>query len=261
MTGEGTELVDRCRRYWLETGLSHSTVESMGNELESHLREAAADGRDPRSVIGDDLPGFAAAWADAFRSPERRDLPGWGKKGNLYLRSPSRILGWALVVVLVALTILIVVTWRKESIMDNELWRWVWTGLALVMGLGEIVTAGFFLLPFAVGAGIAAIAAWLGMHDAVQWFGFFGGTAIAMLYVRRFMRAQDREQGLLIGPKRYIGMKAVVLEEVDKATNTGLIRVESEEWRAITDGDPIPVGTMVEVTDVRGTRLGVTEVK
>jgi membrane protein implicated in regulation of membrane protease activity len=145
--------------------------------------------------------------------------------------------------------------------MDNEILRWVWTGIALLMGLGEIVTAGFFLLPFAVGAGLAAIAAWFNLHDAVQWVLFFAGTGVAMLFVRRFMRAQDEEDVLVIGPARYVGMRAVVLEKVDASSNTGLIRVETEEWRAVTDGAPIPEGDVVEVMAVRGTRLVVAEIE
>ena len=145
--------------------------------------------------------------------------------------------------------------------MDNELWRWIWIAVALVMGLGEIVTAGFFLLPFGIGATLAGIASWIGLHGAVQWVLFFGGTGISMLFVLRFMRAQDQEDGLLIGPSRYVGMRAVVIEKVDMVANTGRIRVEAEEWRAITDGDPIPEGVTVEVTELRGTRLVVAEVE
>ncbi|MDE0170452.1 MAG: NfeD family protein [bacterium] len=262
MTGPSNELVRKCRRYWLEAGISRRAVDSMSKELESHLSEAAADGRDPRSVVGDDLPGFAADWASELLPRRRGQMPSWrAVEHRLDLTSSSRMLGWVSAAVLIALVAVIIITWRKESIMDNELWRWVWTGLALVMGLGEIVTAGFFLLPFAVGAGLAAIASWFGLHDAVQWVAFFGGTAVAMLFVRRFMRAQDEEDGLKIGPSRYVGMRAVVLERVDMPANSGLIRVEAEEWRAITDGSPIPEGTTVEVVEVRGTRLLVTEVE
>lgn len=145
--------------------------------------------------------------------------------------------------------------------MDNEILRWVWTGVALLMGLGEIITAGFFLLPFAVGAGLAATAAWFNLHDAVQWVLFFAGTGVAMLFVRRFMKAQDQESGLVIGPARYVGMRALVLEKVDMSSNTGLIRVEAEEWRAVTDGAAIAEGSVVEVTEVRGTRLAVSEIE
>ena len=30
---------------------------------------------------------------------------------------------------------------------DNEVWRWLWTVFAIIMGVGEVFTAGFFLLP------------------------------------------------------------------------------------------------------------------
>lgn len=139
--------------------------------------------------------------------------------------------------------------------MDNEIWRWIWTVAALVMGMGEVVTAGFFLLPFAVGAVLAATAAWIGLGGAVQWVLFFAGTGAAMWVVRIFMRKQDVEQDLRIGPARYVGMSAVVLETVDMSANTGLIRVEAEEWRAITDGAAVPEGASVEVVELRGNRL------
>ena len=262
MTDPGKELVGKCQRYWLETGIPRSIVESMGKELESHLLEAAADGRDPEAVVGEDLPGFAASWADELRPRHRGQMPSWkAVERKLDLRSSSRILVWLSGAVIVALVAVIIFTRRKDPIMDNELWRWVWTGMAMVMGLGEIVTAGFFLLPFAIGAGLAAIASWFGLHGAVQWILFFGGSGVAMLFVRRFMRSQDKEDGLLIGPSRYIGMRAVVLETVDMASNTGRIRVEADEWRAISDGDPIAEGATVEVVELRGTRLVVIEVE
>ena len=123
------------------------------------------------------------------------------------------------------------------------------------MGLGEIVTAGFFLLPFAVGGALAAAAAWIGLGGGVQWVLFFAGTGASMWAVRVFMRRQDDEQSLLIGPARYVGLQAVVLETVDMTVNTGLIRVEAEEWRAVTDGAAIPEGAAVEVIELRGNRL------
>lgn len=262
MTGRHNELVDKCRRYWLEAGVSRRAVENMSRELDSHLSEAAADGRDPQSVVGNDLAGFAADWAAELLPRNRGQMPSWkAVERSLDLQSSSRMLGWVAAAVLIALVVAIIVTWRKESIMDNELWRWVWTGLAMVMGLGEIITAGFFLLPFAIGAGLAAAAAWFDLHDVVQWIAFFGGTGVSMLFVRRFMRSQDQEEGLRIGPSRYVGMNAVVLEEIDMVSSTGLIRVEAEEWRAITDRGSIPEGATVEVVAVRGTRLLVTEVE
>ena len=64
--------------------------------------------------------------------------------------------------------------------MENETWRWLWTGLAVVMGIGEIFTAGFFLLPFAIGAAAAAILAWLGVALLPQWLVFFGVSTVCL---------------------------------------------------------------------------------
>ena len=47
-----TTIVEDCRTYWREVGLSRATVDDMARELETHLREAAADGRSPENVVG-----------------------------------------------------------------------------------------------------------------------------------------------------------------------------------------------------------------
>lgn len=141
--------------------------------------------------------------------------------------------------------------------MDNELWRWVWVITALVMGLGEIFTAGFFLLPFAIGAALAAMAAWLDFHGGVQWLLFFGGTAVSLLILRRFMGRQDRPDDLPVGANRYIGLPARVVEVIDTVNNTGRVRVESDEWRAVSDAGRIEEGSLVRVTALHGTKLEV----
>ena len=45
-----------------------------------------------------------------------------------------------------------------------EFWRWIWLIAMVVFGLGEISIAGsFFLAPFAAGAGVAALLAFVGV--------------------------------------------------------------------------------------------------
>ena len=144
--------------------------------------------------------------------------------------------------------------------MDIELWRWIWTIFAVLMLIGETISLGFFLLPFGAGGALAAIAAWIGWNLAVQWLLFFVGTGAAFLVVRRYIRRQDEDEGLLIGPERYVGERGLILEAVDMDANTGLVRVHADQWRAITDGELIPEGAEVEVSEVRGTRLVVRQV-
>jgi membrane protein implicated in regulation of membrane protease activity len=143
--------------------------------------------------------------------------------------------------------------------MDNEIWRWLWTGLAVVLAVGEIFTAGFFLLPFAVGGAVAAILAWLNVAIGWQWIAFFVVSVGTLLYLQRFIKKQDIADTKSIGSNRYLKMQAVVLEQVDPVAGTGRVRVESEEWRATSDGEIIEPGTPVTITEVRGTRLVVRE--
>jgi membrane protein implicated in regulation of membrane protease activity len=137
---------------------------------------------------------------------------------------------------------------------DNEVWRWMWTIFAVVMGIGEIFTAGFFLLPFAIGAGAAAILAWAGAAVVSQWLVFFGVSVFALAYLRRFITRQDEGEQPRIGANRWVGMEGVVIDDIDPVSGEGMVRVELQEWRAIAP-QTVPAGQKIVVTDVQGARL------
>ncbi len=62
-----------------------------------------------------------------------------------------------------------------------------------------------------------------------------------------------------VGANRWIGLEGMVLQDIDNDEAVGMVRVESEEWRAISeDGSIITAGSRIEVVDVRGARLVVT---
>ena len=115
---------------------------------------------------------------------------------------------------------------------DNEVWRWLWTIFAIVMGIGEIFTAGFFLLPFAIGAASAAILAWAGTGILAQWLVFFGVSIVSLAYLRRFITRQDEAEQPKVGANRWVGAEGIVLEAIDPHTGAGMVRVATEEWRA-----------------------------
>ena len=263
MTDVISQIVDDCRTYWLHVNIPRVTANEMSAELNSHLIEARSDGKNPQGVVGEDLPAFAAAWADERRPNVSKPLPSWNAvQSQLAARPQTQLLKWVSVAAVLAVIVTAMITAGKGSIVDNEVWRWVWVGLAVFMSLAEIFTAGFFMLPFAIGAGLAAVAAWLDLGGAVQWVLFFAGTGVSMLYLRRFMRLQDEgEASIAPGPLRYVGMTAFVLQTIDRSANTGRVRVETDEWRAISDtDDPIVEGATVQIVELRGTRLVVSEV-
>lgn len=146
---------------------------------------------------------------------------------------------------------------------DPDSWLWVWLWGALFFALGEIATpVTFFLLPFAVGALLAALMAFLDVGLAFEWAVFVLGSLAAFLALRPVARRLDR-QGIDdgIGARRLLGQEATVLEDIPGTGDQGLglVRVGREEWRAeSTDGRPIPSGAQVRVADVRGTRVVVS---
>jgi membrane protein implicated in regulation of membrane protease activity len=244
-------VVAECERYWRETGVPSRAIAGMRSELEQHLSEAAADGIDADAVVGRDLRGFAEEWAaEHRRTPHRtpdHEAKAVGRRTLwTYAIGAAALTGGVVAGTLIA---------GGGDTVDDGLWRWVWVLFALGMGIGEIFTAGFFLLPFAIGAGVAAVLAWTGINLVAQWLVFFGVSLISFAYLRRFIDRQDALGQPRVGANRWVGTTGIVLEEIDPDAGTGMARVDNEQWRVTTDGAPIPAGTHVVVREVRGTRL------
>ncbi len=241
-----------CERYWRAAGIGPRTAAEMRAELEAHLRQAVADGRTAADVVGDDPAGFAEAWAAEQRPA--RVMPTWD---DVMRRGRA---AWGLretaILIVIAAGVAVAAVWGRggSSDMDNEVWRWIWIGAAAVFGVGEMFTAGFFMLPFAFGAVAALPLAWLDVHPAIQLVVFLVVSVASLLLIQRLMKKADEHQPA-VGANRFLDRRGVVTEEVDAATGRGQVRVDTELWRAATDGAPIPVDTRVRVIEIRGTRL------
>lgn len=248
--GIETVLAD-CERYWRATGLHRRIVAEMRTELEQHLVEASGAGRDPMSVVGPDTATFAMEWA-AVQRPTAA-LPAWEDVVRRRRRSFDWTDGAILAIVTGAILVGLAPRGQGDG-MDNETWRWIWVGAAVFLGFAEMVTAGFFMLPFAVGAVIAAVLAFLDVAPETQLVTFIATSLVSLVVLQRYVRREDERQPN-VGSNRFVGQRALVLQEVDRASGTGRVRMDTEEWRAVTDGEPIAPGAEVRVVDVRGARL------
>ncbi len=254
-----SQVVAEIERYWLETGISRSTVAEMKTELERHLIDAEADGKSVEDVVGDRAR-FAENWASAHRGS--RDVASWEdvRVGKTRKRREARRDTILYGLGTVALVAAVAVAGQGGSDVDTEVWRWMWTIFAIVMGVGEIFTAGFFLLPFAIGAGAAAILAWMNAAILAQWLVFFGVTVFSLAYLRRYIGRQDEGPQPRVGANRWVGSEGVVLEAIDPMTGSGMVRILNEEWRA-TALQGISAGARIIVTDVDGARLIVEQLE
>ena len=248
------QIIADCERYWLDTKVPRSRVREMATELESHLLDAAAEDKSPETVVGPDLAQFAEAWASEYRGPT--SLEAWNNTGDRQeWRSDIRAAyGW-LVVPIAAVALLMIFGPKENNVDDVEVWRWIWVIGAAALGVGEMLTAGFFLLPFALGAVAAAILAFANVTVPVQVGVFIGASILSLWGMQRFAW-RERETVHAIGAKRYVDARATVTETVNRLGGTGRVRLDTESWRATTTGDDeIAPGTEVRVVDVTGARL------
>jgi len=142
-----------------------------------------------------------------------------------------------------------------------KIW-WIWMALAAVFVVGEMFTAGFFLLWFGVGAAAAGVLALLGLGFSWQLAAFVVVSGVMLAVSRRFADRFSKKQPPGIGADRFIGLTGLVLEEIDNASNTGQVRLQKEEWRADSEtGEVIPVGARVEVVRLDGTHLVVKRIE
>jgi inner membrane protein len=141
--------------------------------------------------------------------------------------------------------------------MENWL-SWAWVVLAMIFAIAEIFTSGFFLICFGVGAAIAAIAGFMGFGPLAQFAVFVIASAVVLFLVRPFANRISGPNRHPVGVERLLGQQAIVLETIDPAHGSGVVRVGHEKWSAdAADSIPIAAGTMVQVVSATGTHLKV----
>lgn len=138
----------------------------------------------------------------------------------------------------------------------SAIWMWGWLGLAIIFLIAELFTTGFFLLAFGIGAGAAAIAAYLGVDPFLQVLIFILVSGAVVLMIRPITKRLNERHRNFVGSDRVLEKRALVLTEINPALGNGMVRVDAEEWRALSeDGSVIAKDTIVEVLRIDGTRL------
>lgn len=142
-----------------------------------------------------------------------------------------------------------------------KIW-WIWMAIAAAFVVGEIFTAGFFLLWFGIGAAVAGVLALSGLGFGWQLGAFVVISGVLFVVSRRLAERFSKAQPPGIGADRFIGLRGQVLEEIDNLKNTGRVRLQKEEWRAESEtGEILPVDMRVEVVRLDGTHLIVKNIE
>jgi len=138
----------------------------------------------------------------------------------------------------------------------------LWIVLAVILAVGEIMTLGFFLAPFAAGALLGAIADLAGAGLAVSIVVFLASSLLLFGFVRPVARRHLRTPGQLrTGTAALVGQSAIVTERIVNDESCGAVKLEGELWtaRAYDEDEVIEVGRRVHVVEIRGATALVSE--
>ena len=137
----------------------------------------------------------------------------------------------------------------------------LWVVLAGAFGVGEMLSGGFFLAPFALGAILAAAgAAVAGTAAAVLLFVL--ASLLTLRVVRPIVRSHTNiPPAIRTGAAALVGKRAIVVERIVNHEGVGLVRIDGDVWtaRALFDDEVIEPGTSVEVVQIKGATALVSE--
>ena len=134
---------------------------------------------------------------------------------------------------------------------------WIlWVVAACILGLGEMHTGGLYLLPFAVGAALAAVVSLLGVGLPLVVLVFVLVSALAFGGLRPVARRHRRlPPAIRTGAAALVGHRAMVLERIANDEGVGCVKIDNGEvWtaRSYDEDEVINVGERVEVVEIRG---------
>ena len=131
----------------------------------------------------------------------------------------------------------------------------IWAVMAAIFFIAEMLTLGFFIVCFGVGAVAAALVSYFGLAVIWQWTAFAAFSGLALAFSRKIANRITKDSGKKAGYERVVGSIGVVIEDIDQDAQTGIIRTEDDEWRAVTeDWSKIPKGEHVIVDKISGTK-------
>jgi len=140
---------------------------------------------------------------------------------------------------------------------------WVlWLIAAVILAIGEMVTMGLFLAPFAGGALIASLLAAAGAGTTIETAAFLVVSVVLLAALRPVAREHQRSRGRVrTGTAALVGQTATVVERIANAEGVGCVKLDGEIWtaRAYDDDEVIEPGTRVQVLEIRGATALVSE--
>ena len=135
----------------------------------------------------------------------------------------------------------------------------MWTAIAVVCLILELMAGDFFIICFSIGAVFAAITAALGGSLYLQLLLFAVFTLVSLFWVRPFAQRylHKGEDNRVSNADALLGRQGRVVESV-KADGFGRVQIDGDIWKAVTnESADIPEGSNVRVVGRESTIITV----
>ena len=140
------------------------------------------------------------------------------------------------------------------------MWQ-IWLIIAGLFFIGEIITVGFLVFWFGVGALLAMITSFFTSNVIIQTTVFIISSTILLLVTKPFVKKFVDVKSTKTNAFSIIGKKALVIKEIN-SHSVGQIKINGEVWSAEAENDEtITEGSEVEIVKINGVKTIVKGVK
>ncbi len=142
------------------------------------------------------------------------------------------------------------------------MWK-IWLIIAGISLIAEIITVGFLIFWFAIGALITMIVSFFTSNIIIQTTVFIVSSTILIFatkpFVNKFSKSEDTVPTNVYS---IIGKTGIVIDDIDPINSKGQIKVNGETWSATSNEYTIiPKNSEVKILEVKGVKAVVSPVK
>lgn len=134
------------------------------------------------------------------------------------------------------------------------MWQ-IWLIISGMFFILEMITVGFLVFWFAIGALFAMISSFFTTNIIIQTTVFLITSTLLLFLTKSFVGKMSRKDGIKTNAYSIIGKTGLVTVEINAKKGIGQVKIGSETWSAKGISDEIiPVGSTVEIAEISGVK-------
>lgn len=133
------------------------------------------------------------------------------------------------------------------------MWQ-IWLIISGIFFVMEIITVGFLVFWFALGALITAIVSVFTDNLIIQTAVFVISSTLLLFLTKPFVKKLSRKDSVQTNAYSIIGKKGIVTRKIDSKKGIGQVKIGSEVWTAKSTS-AISEGTEVVVKEIDGVKV------